>query len=65
MKKYNSTSSSPLKNGLGVLRLKPLCEFNNEVKLRKKFVLTPEARERIAKDMTNIQRIDNQIKRKK
>lgn len=54
MKKYNSTSSSPLKSGLGVLRPKPLSKI---------FVLSKEDRERIERDKANIQRVDNQIKK--
>ena len=54
MKKYNSTSSSLLKSGLGVLRPKPLSKV---------FVLSKEDRERIERDKANIQRIDNQIKK--
>jgi hypothetical protein len=54
MKKYKSTSSSPLKSGLGVLRPKPL------VKL---FSLSKEDRERIERDKANIQRVDNQTKK--
>jgi hypothetical protein len=49
MKKYNSTSSSPLKSGLGVLRPKPLSKI---------FVLSKEDRERIERDKANIQRVD-------